>query len=306
VIRLLALVPVLLLLASPALAGDTSGVRLRLELGQATSAEIRVRVTQGQTLILGGAVQIDGGPEHSGEVTFDLGPALDIVELELTEFIKTAKVGASALVVLAEQAIRADNLALPPKASGTRRPSWPQAPQIIWGLTTHPAASGSFASWAGPELFYTLSYENPRVDRDWRWGSLAETTSFERSIRQEWNRVGQFMKVRGLTCRPGHRFEGTLHIFAISLASLNTSKTRSRAEEVLGRPLRGLWGYYEPSLLNSTEAALAVSPVNTNTSTSKSILGHELAHHAYTGCHLSSRWKGGSESFAQAFEAWAY
>ena len=114
------------------------------------------------------------------------------------------------------------------------------------------------------------------------------------------------MKVRELTCRPGRRFEGTLHIFAISSTSLNKSTTRSSAEEVLGRPLSGLWGYYEPSLLNSTEAALAVSPVSTNTSTSTSILGHELAHHAYTGCHLSGRWKGGSESFAQAFETWAY
>lgn len=305
-IRLLALVPVLLLLASPALAGDTSGVRLRLELGQATSAEIRARVTQGQTLILGGAVQIDGGPEHSGEVTFDLGPALDVVELGLTEFIQTAKVGASALVVVADEAIRGDNLSPPPKAPGPRRPSWPQAPHIIRGLTTHPASSGSFASWAGPDLYYTLSYENRPVDRDWRWGSLTETTSFERSIRQEWSRIGQFMKVRGLTCRPGRRFEGTLHIFAISSTSLNTSKTRSSVEKVTGQRLSGLWGYYEPSLMNSTEAALAVSPVSTNTSTSKSILGHELAHHAYTGCHLSSRWKGGSESFAQAFEAWAY
>ena len=44
-IRLLALVPVLFLLASPALAGDGSGVHLRLELGHATSAELRARVT---------------------------------------------------------------------------------------------------------------------------------------------------------------------------------------------------------------------------------------------------------------------
>ena len=79
-IRLLALVPALLLLASPALAGDSSGVRLRLEMGKGTSAEVRARVTQARTLVLGGAVQIDGGPQHSGEVTFDLGPALDVVE----------------------------------------------------------------------------------------------------------------------------------------------------------------------------------------------------------------------------------
>lgn len=305
-IRPLALVPVLILLASPALAGDTGEVRLRLELGKGTSAEVRARVTQGQTVSLGGAVQINGGPEHSGEVTFDLGRALEVVELGLTDFLKTAKGGASALAVAAEDALRSGNLSPPPRTSDLRRPSWPQAPHIVQGLTTHPAASGSFSSWAGPDLYYTLSYENRRADRDWRWGNLIETSTFRSAISREWNRVGQFIRARAITCRPGRRFDGTLHIFAISFASLNTSESRGRAEEELGRPLHGLWGYYEPSPMNSTEASLAVSPVNTNASTSTSILGHELAHHAYTACHLSNRWDGGSESFAQAFEAWAY
>ena len=305
-IRSLALVPALVLLASPAFAGETSEVRLRLEVGNAISAEVLAGVAYDQTLTLGGAVRIGGGPEHSGEVTFDLGPVLKRVEVELDDFLTTAKGGASALVVAADDALRTGNVSPPPRASDLRRPSWPQAPHIVQGLRTHPAASGSFASWAGPDIYYTLSYENQPVDRDWRWGNLVETAAFKRSIIREWNRVGEFMNARGVPCRPGRRFEGTLHVFAISFASLNTSVARGRAEEVLGRPLTGLLGYYEPSLMNSTEASLAVSPVSTDTNTSKSILGHELAHHAYAACHLSSRWDGGSESFAQAFEGWAY
>ena len=76
------------------------------------------------------------------------------------------------------------------------------------------------------------------------------------------------------------------------------------AKRRFGREYTGLAGFYLPDEPSRGASFISVSGVGE--ARTRALLGHELAHFAYSACGLRRAWGGDTESFARAFDAWAH
>ena len=277
----------LILFPSTVLAGEALGIRVQVDLGDTISIEARAAQTDDETLVLGGAIQL-AGEEHSGEITLDYGRALDLAGSEVRRFLDEHRVEPSP-----------SSWTRPPAA----RPSWPRTPEFLVGVQTRPVGGGRAETWSGP-LFFTLSFEDRDPGVEPGWGGLQEPTEFEQTVAREWERVGRFMTARGLPARAGHRAAGTLHVFAVSGPTMQAPVRRRIASAFIKGPIGTLLGFYEPLPTAEGDSTITVAPAENDRA--YTTLGHELAHYAFDLFELSGQWQGTSESFARAFERWAY
>jgi hypothetical protein len=283
--RKLAIVLFLLVLTPSLATAAGPGLRVRVDVGKSLAAELRARVTDDDKLVIGCSVQIADSPEHSGELTVNYGRAFRRVRREFRDRLAPSKGSTTSA------------------PAQTVRPSWPQPPSLLSGIGFRPAAQGRIESWAGP-LYYTLSYEERDRLRDPGWNHLSEPQELERAIAREWELVGQFVETMDLSLRAGHLKDGTLHVFAVWGRTLREPARLQAATKDIGKDYEYLSGYYTASGLRIDDSTITITPVGDRASIM--VLGHELAHHAFALFGLKKAWRGDSESFAEAFERWAY
>ena len=274
--------------APPTLVVEPPGIRLQVDFGTTVSIEARAALTADETLVLGGAIQV-AGETHSGDITLDYGQALDFAASEVRRLVEDHRVEPSP-----------DRGAAPSTAA---RPSWPQSAGFLQGVETRPVGGGRVDTWAGP-LCFTLSFEEGAGAMESGWGALREPAVFERTIAREWEQIGRFIAAQGLPARAGHRSAGTLHVFAVSGPTMQAPVRRSIASEIIKGPLGTLLGFYEPLATPEDDSTITIAPVESTHP--HTVLGHELAHYAFDLFGLSDQWRGTSETFARAFERWAY
>jgi len=278
-------------------AAEPSALKVAVEAGDTHRMEATARWKPAtKVLELGGELQVEGRIQKLrasvpvGRIVRRVGE--DLRSLSQSSQSLLVEVGASLAKLPA------------PKFELPELPSFAPHPSLRDGLFATPASSGQIESWAGPPLTYRLAYEEPRAQRGRAWGRLGDPLQFERAMGSQWRRMGRFLQSRGLRCRETRLLRGELVVWAVSWTRMNTPWRVAEAKRRFGREYTRRGGFYLPDEPSRGASFISVSGVGE--ARTRALLGHELAHFAYSACGLRRAWGGDTESFARAFEAWAH
>ena len=297
-IRLVALTCTLtLLVLSPPQAAAAKALEVVVELGPQHRLEASARwKPKAKTLRLEATVEVNGRTE-----TLKSSLPVGSILRGLGDDLRGLERAGRGLVAEATSSLR--DLSIP-TIEVPPLPGFERGPSLREGLFAKPTASGSIESWAGPPLSYQLAYDEPHPSWSREWGRLGHPLEFEASLRAEWQLIGWFLQSEGLRCEDTPLLRGDLVIWAVSWDQMNVPWRVAEARRRFGRDFPELWGFYLPNEPSRGSSFIAVSGLGEDRS--RSLLGHELAHHAYAACGLRTSWRGDTDSFAQAFDDWAY
>lgn len=273
------------LLALPPRAEAVPRIQVTVEVGERASAALHLELKDEGALVVGGHLDTDWTGARRGEVTLPYGTAFDLAVQRVERW--------------AEQALPRSSSPWPDP--GPPSPRAFQAPSGLHGLSLQEMDRAVLDTWSGPFCF-TLAYELRSGYADPRWGQLGTPEHFRQSLARAWALLPSFLQAHGIPTDRRVDPSSTVHFVAAWTGTLQEPARLEYFNRQLPEPVPGLIGFYTPRVLVPGDSSIVVTPVGGHGDFV--LLAHELGHYAWDRFGVRPYWRGTSESFARAFEAW--
>ena len=175
-------------------------------------------------------------------------------------------------------------------------------PKPIGDVHTVRALDGNDAIDSTVSINYSIFYQADKsgVPSSATW-SHQDPHYLSGIIVQSSNDILRFAKMNGMSTVDWKGSEYNINVFSISRQVMSQRNRFSSFSKSVDLPFE-IWGFYDPTIGVRNNSAIMISNIDNYTNSVN--LNHEMAHYWWDRVCLKSKWRGNSESFAQAYEAY--
>ena len=154
----------------------------------------------------------------------------------------------------------------------------------------------------GISVTYSVSYQAGKDGKpsEATWG-YQDPNYISQIIIQSSNDIIRFISMNGMSVVDCKGSEYNINIYSMSRQVMSQRARFATFTSVIDLPSE-IWGFYDPTIGVRNNSAIMISNINNYTNSVN--LNHEMAHYWWDRVCLESKWRGSSEDFAQAYEAY--